>query len=188
MGPRFSAALSFANEAHRAQTRKGTEIPYIAHLLSVAALVIEAGGDEDAAIGAVLHDAMEDAGGRAMLARIREEFGPVVADIVEHCSDTDFVPKPPWQARKAAYIAGIAEKSDRALLVSLADKVHNSEAILADYLVLGDALWERFSGRKDGTLWYYRSLTDAFQPRAPKALWNRLDHAVSKLEQLTAAR
>lgn len=188
MGPRFSAALSLANELHGAQTRKGTEIPYIAHLLSVAALVIEAGGDEDAAIGALLHDAMEDQGGRTMLDRIRDRYGDQVAEIVEACSDTDVVPKPPWQTRKAAYIAGITEKSERALLVSLADKVHNAEAILADYLVLGDALWDRFSGRKEGTLWYYRSLADAFASRAPRVLWSRLEAAVSRLEQLAATR
>jgi (p)ppGpp synthase/HD superfamily hydrolase len=186
MTSRFSSALAFANDIHGTQTRKGTQIPYIGHLLAVAAIVIEAGGDEDTAIGALLHDAMEDQGGRGMLARIRDQFGPVVAEIVEECSDTDVKPKPPWQARKAAYIAEIATKSDRALLVSLADKIHNSEAILADFQVMDDALWERFSGRKDGTLWYYRALADAFRPRAPGALWHRLDRTVAALEQQAA--
>jgi len=187
MGPRFSAALALANDLHAPQTRKGTDIPYIAHLLAVAAIVIEAGGDEDLAIAALLHDAVEDQGGQATLTRIHSDFGGRVASVVEACSDTDVVPKPPWRARKQAYIDSIAHKSPDALLVSLADKIHNSEAILADYRVVGEAVWDRFSGGREGTLWYYRALADSFKPHTAPALWRRLDATARTLEHETAA-
>ncbi|MDZ7630260.1 MAG: HD domain-containing protein [Gemmatimonadaceae bacterium] len=182
MGPRFTEALVLASEAHATQRRKGTDIPYIGHLLAVAALVIEAGGDEDAAIAALLHDAVEDQGGAPMLQQIRERFGPDVADIVDACTDTDVQPKPEWRARKEAYIAAIAHKSAQALLVSLADKVHNAAAILLDHQQIGDAVWTRFNGGRAGTLWYYRALADAFRGRTPLPLWERLDATVHQLE------
>jgi (p)ppGpp synthase/HD superfamily hydrolase len=162
--------------------RKGTNIPYISHLLAVAALVIEAGGDEDAAIAALLHDAVEDQGGRAMLDRIRARYGANVADIVEACSDTDVIPKPPWKPRKEAYIAAIPRKSPQALLVSLADKVHNAGAILDDYRQIGEELWPRFNAGRDDILWYYRALADGFRGRTPDPLWQRLEEAVTALE------
>lgn len=182
MGPRFSAALAFASETHGSQRRKGTAIPYIAHLLAVAALVIEAGGDEDAAIAALLHDAVEDQGGAPMLQQIRERYGDEVAFIVDACSDTDVDPKPEWRQRKEAYVASITVKSEKARLVSLADKVHNAASILHDHQEIGDAVWDRFTGGRDGTLWYYRALTAAFCDRSPKALWQRLDDTVCALE------
>lgn len=188
MGPRFSAALALANWLHAPQTRKGTDIPYIAHLLAVAAIVIEAGGDEELAIAALLHDAVEDQGGQPTLTRIRAQFGERVASVVEACSDTDVVPKPPWRARKQAYIDAVPHKSPDALLVSLADKIHNSEAVLADYRDVGEDVWKRFTGGRDGTLWYYRALTDAFKPYTKPALWRRLDATVRSLEAETAAR
>ena len=188
MGPRFSAALAFASEIHRGQFRKGTTIPYIAHLLAVAALVIEAGGDEDAAIGALLHDTVEDQGGQPMLDRIRVGYGANVAEIVEACTDTDLTPKPPWRPRKEAYLAAIPHKSPGALLVSLADKVHNSGAILNDYRQIGEALWSRFTGGREGTLWYYRALADGFRNRTPNGLWQQLEETVVDLEARTAAR
>jgi (p)ppGpp synthase/HD superfamily hydrolase len=129
---RFDSALQFAVEHHRRQLRKGTEIPYVAHILAVTALVLEMGGDEDEAIGALLHDVVEDGGGPDALARIRREFGARVADIVEANTDTDEIPKPPWHERKARYIAGIAQKAPDAMRVSLADKLHNARAILLD--------------------------------------------------------
>lgn len=187
MGPRFSAALAFANEIHGAQVRKGTSIPYVAHLLAVASLVIEAGGDEDTAIAALLHDAVEDQGGPAMLERIRGRFGSPVANIVQACSDSDVVPKPPWRERKEAYLEAIPYKSPAALLVSLADKIHNARAILADYKQLQEGVWARFTGGRDGTLWYYRALADAFRRRTPIALWQTLEDAVSELESSAAA-
>ncbi len=187
LGPRFSAALAFANEVHGSQSRKGTAIPYIAHLLAVAALVIEAGGDEDAAIAALLHDAVEDQGGRPMLERIRARYGSSVADIVEACTDAEVTPKPPWRHRKEVYVAAIPHKSDNALLVSLADKVHNAAAILHDYRQSGELLWGRFTGGRDGTLWYYRALADAFRNRTPHVLWQRLEDTVAALEAAAAA-
>jgi (p)ppGpp synthase/HD superfamily hydrolase len=185
MGPRFTAALAFANEIHGAQTRKGSAIPYIAHLLSVAALVIENGGDEDAAIAALLHDAVEDQGGRDMLERIASRFGPEVAGIVAACSDADTIPKPPWAERKQAYVHSIRHKSRAARLVSLADKVHNARSILADHREIGEAVWDRFTGGREGTLWYYRALVDVFREEAPSALWQALEVAVSELEERT---
>jgi GTP pyrophosphokinase len=187
LGPRFSAALSFASELHGDQVRKGSNIPYVAHLLSVAALVIEAGGDEDAAIAGLLHDAVEDQGGKPMLAHIARRFGSGVADVVEACTDTDQTPKPPWRERKERYVAAIPAMSSTARLVSLADKVHNARAILADYEVVGEGLWERFTGGREGTLWYYGALVDAFRCRSHSLLWSELERAVSELNALAAA-
>jgi GTP pyrophosphokinase len=187
LGPRFADAFGFAAEAHATQQRKGKTTPYIAHLLSVAGLVIEHGGDEDTAIAGLLHDAVEDQGGRPMLERIRDRFGDRVAGIVEQCSDTDVVPKPPWEERKRAYVAAIPHKTPEALLVSLADKVHNAREILDDYREDGEPLWDRFKGGREGTLWYYRALTDAFRGRTPDALWQCLEETVVTLEKLAGA-
>jgi (p)ppGpp synthase/HD superfamily hydrolase len=105
-----------------------------------------------------------------------------VAGIVESCSDADVDPKPPWRARKEAYVAAISHKSQPALLVSLADKVHNAGAILNDYEMVGEQLWSRFKGGREGTLWYYRALADAFRDHAPRVLWQRLDDTVCAIE------
>lgn len=183
---RFTGALSLACELHRHQSRKGTQIPYVAHLLAVASIALEHGASEDEAIAAVLHDAVEDQGGPPTLARIRREFGDGVADIVEGCTDTDVVPKPPWRARKEQYIAKIASKSKATRLVSAADKLHNARAILADYRTQGEALWDRFNGGREGTLWYYRALTDAFMAAERTALVAELDRVVRELEALAA--
>lgn len=175
---RFGEALVLAHDLHRAQQRKGTEIPYVSHLLSVSALVLEHGGDEDQAIAALLHDAAEDQGGAGTLAVIRERFGDGVADIVSDCTDSWEEPKPDWRARKEAYIADLAMKPTRSLLVSLADKTHNAEAILHDHRELGDSLWSRFTGGAVGTRWYYRNLADRFADLVPGRLPERLDSAV----------
>ncbi len=159
---------------HAHQRRKGTEIPYVAHLLAVAGLVIEDGAaagelSEDEAIAALLHDAAEDVGGEGRLADIRVRFGERVAEIVAACSDTFETPKPPWRERKEAYLARLAVETDRGVLrVSLADKVHNCRAILADYRVLGDELWSRFNRDAD-TPWYYRVLSEVFADRMPRS-------------------
>lgn len=137
---RYDDALQYAHDIHRKQTRKGTTIPYIAHLMTVSALVIEHGGDEDQAIGALLHDAAEDQGGETTLEDIRKRFGDIVAEIVHDCTDSWVEPKPEWGPRKEAYLALLPKKATRSLLVSLADKTHNAEAILFDYRVIGDAL------------------------------------------------
>jgi (p)ppGpp synthase/HD superfamily hydrolase len=162
---RFREALWFAAFLYADQIRKGTDIPYVAHLLAVAALVLEHGVGEDQAIAALLHDSAEDQGGAQVLDQIRGRFDVKVASIVEACSDTTIVPKPPWRERKKRYIEHLAEVSEEVLLVSMADKVHNARAILADYKRIGDDLWNRFQGKKDGTLWYYDALVEAFANR-----------------------
>jgi GTP pyrophosphokinase len=183
---RFTEALTLACNLHRAQARKGTQIPYVAHLLGVASIALEHGASEDEAIAAVLHDAIEDQGGAATGAAIEERFGVRVADIVRACSDSDVVPKPPWRERKMAYVAHLAGASPSARLVSASDKVHNARSILADYRALGPALWERFTGGRDGTLWYYRALVDALRKAPPPGeggrLVDELDRIVVELE------
>lgn len=164
---RFEVALAYASAAHRGQVRKGSGIPYVSHLLAVAALVLEAGGDEEQAIAALLHDAVEDQGGLPRLDEIRARFGDRVADMVWHCTDSHEEPKPAWRQRKEAYIAGMTAKPADALLVSLADKTHNLSAIARDHAVHGEAVWGRFTGGKDGTLWYYEALAAQFEAVLP---------------------
>lgn len=174
---RFDDAFQYAHGLHKNQTRKGTAIRYISHLMTVAALVIEHGGNEDQAIAALLHDAPEDQGGAATLADIKTKFGDPVAAIVSDCTDSWTEPKPEWRLRKEAYIASLAKKSDHSLLVSLADKTHNAEAILFDYRELGDQLWPRFNGGADGTRWYYSELAKVFAKAMPGRLADRLERA-----------
>jgi hypothetical protein len=163
LGPRFDRALALARDLHRDQVRKGTAIPYVSHLLGVASLVIDDGGDEDEAIAALLHDAVEDQGGEVTLGLIRQQFGSHVADIVKACSDTDMQPKPPWRARKEAYLAHLHDPALPAgtLRVSLADKLHNARAILFD-LRSGHDVFSRFSASREETHWYYDELAKAF--------------------------
>lgn len=188
LSARFQDALAFAAQLHAGQTRKGTDIPYVAHLLGVTSLVLQHGGDEDHAIAALLHDAAEDQGGRETLEDIRLRFGDRVARIVEGCTDSWTTPKPPWRQRKEAYVAHVYGAPGEELLVSASDKLHNVRAILGDYRTLGEAVWERFSGGKEGTMWYYRALADAFRAVYPSPLAGELDRAVSELERLVAAR
>ncbi len=175
---RFEEALVYAARLHRRQRRKGNDVPYVSHLMAVAALTLEHGGDEAQAIAALLHDAAEDQGGRVELDRIEQRFGPVVAEIVSDCSDTLEEPKPAWRPRKEAYVAGLASKPDRSLLVSLADKTHNAECIRDDHRELGDALWARFSGGGAGVRWYYQALAEVFRAHRPSPLAQRLSAAV----------
>ena len=184
LSTRFEEALVFAARLHREQIRKGTVIPYIAHLLGVTSIVLEHGGNEDEAIAALLHDAIEDQGGASTREEIRRRFGEAVVAIVNGCTDAEVIPKPPWKARKEAYIAHMAHASPSVRLVSAADKLHNARAILADYRVLGDALWIRFNGGKAGTLWYYRCLVSAFRARGTTPLVEELDRVVSEIEHL----
>jgi (p)ppGpp synthase/HD superfamily hydrolase len=175
---RYDEALRYAHGLHRSQNRKGTGIPYISHLMTVSALVLEHGGDEDQAIGALLHDAAEDQGGARTLDEIRQRFGDVVAAIVADCTDAWTEPKPDWRTRKEAYLAKLPSKPVRSLLVSLADKTHNAEAILFDYRDLGDPLWQRFNGGAEGTRWYYSALSGVFSQALPGPLSQRLARAV----------
>jgi (p)ppGpp synthase/HD superfamily hydrolase len=188
LSERFDEALKFASELHRTQTRKGGDIPYVGHLLSVASLVIEGGGTETQAIAGLLHDAVEDQGGPPTLAAIREKFGDDVATIVEECSDTDVVPKPPWKKRKRDYIDHLGYASEATILVSLGDKLDNARAILRDYRVHGPELWKRFSVQDPQEhLWYYRSLLAVYKNRNSTWLVAELERVLGELEDLVTA-
>jgi (p)ppGpp synthase/HD superfamily hydrolase len=180
--PSFERALLFAVRKHAGQTRKGTATPYISHLLSVAGLVLEAGGDEDLAIAALLHDVVEDCGGAPMLREIRRRFGKRVAHVVEGCNDTELNPKPPWRQRKEDYLKHLQTADADVRLVSAADKLHNARSILADYREIGEPVWERFQGKRNGTLWYYRALLDEFRKGKANPLINQLERVVNELE------
>lgn len=181
LSERFQDGLGLARSLHRFQARKGTGVPYASHLLAVASLVLEAGGTEDEAVAALLHDAKEDAGGPPVVALIRGMFGDPVADIVEGCSERYAEPKLPWLQRKVEYIARMPGEPASVHLVSSADKVHNVRSLLTDFKTQGDALWQRFSVGRDGTVWYYRSLADVFA-QGPSPLAPVLDEAVCGLE------
>jgi len=184
LSARFDEALAYAHEAHRDQLRKGTRIPYISHLMAVAAIVLENGGDEDAAIAALLHDVIEDGGGDAARREIRRRFGQRVVGIVDECTDAEVIPKPPWRGRKEDYIARLRHASPQARLVSSADKLHNARTILADYRVVGEALWERFNAGRDEILWYYRSLAAALKEGGATPLVEELERVVNELTRL----
>ena len=188
LSPRYEAALVMATQLHASQKRKGTSIPYVSHLLAVSSLVLEHGGSEDQAIAALLHDAVEDQGGLPTLDKIRDHFGDVVAEIVDHCTDAYEEPNPEWRIRKEEYIASIAEKPLFAALVSCARKLHNARAILNDLRTLGDELWERFTGGKEGTLWYYQSLATAFNDALNNALSKELKRTVKEMDDLAKGR
>jgi len=184
---RFEQALLFANRKHAGQMRKGTPAPYISHLMGVAGLVLEAGGDEDLAIAALLHDVAEDCGGRSLLREVRRRFGARVAHIVDGCTDTYETPKPPWRQRKEDYIRHLRDADDDVHLVSTADKVHNLRHILTDYREGGEQIWNRFNGGRDGTVWYYRALHKEFRRRGRNRLINDLGRLVKELERCVRA-
>lgn len=160
---RFADAMRLAWQLHAGQTRKTNQTPYIAHLLSVTALVLEYGGDEDAAIAALLHDAVEDQGGLTTLAAIRARFGDTVADLVHACSDAYETPKPPWRARKERHLALLQCAPLPVLLISLADKYHNAHALALELHAMGESVWEVFKGGRPGTLWNFRAAADAYR-------------------------
>jgi GTP pyrophosphokinase len=182
---RFNQALTFAAELHAQQQRKGSGVPYVAHLLGVTSIALEYGANEDEAIAALLHDAIEDQGGAATGAEIRRRFGDTVATIVEACTDADSTPKPPWRERKELYLSHLPTASPSVLLVSASDKLHNARSILQDYRAIGEEVWDRFKGRKTGTLWYYRALVEAFRPTGVNpGLFAELERTVTAIEQL----
>lgn len=182
---RIVRAFEMACRFHNGQFRKGSEIPYLSHLMVVSGTVLDAGGNEDAAIAALLHDAVEDHGGAETLQLIASEFGNNVARIVRECSDTLTLPKPPWKERKLAYLDHLVSVNNDVLLVSLADKIHNSLTILRGYHEIGEAVWKRFREDPDEVLWYYRSLVSTFQNvQANATLLRELDQIVSTLESL----
>jgi (p)ppGpp synthase/HD superfamily hydrolase len=181
---RFTEALIYARELHASQVRKGSGVPYIAHLLGVASIALEYGANEDEAIAALLHDAIEDQGGNATREEIRRRFGDIVTEIVDGCTDADTTPKPPWRQRKEDYIAHLPRASASVRLVSAADKLYNAATILKDYRILGDSIWSRFKGGKEGSLWYYRALVVAFRQVESTPLVDELDIVLSELEKL----
>ena len=182
LGRRFRRAFLFAAEKHNGQTRKASTIPYIAHLMGVASLVLEFGGNEDMAIAALLHDVVEDCGGAQMLTEVRRKFGPRVARMVEGCTDSFTEPKLPWRERKETYLRHLKSANVDTRLVSAADKLNNVRSILSDYRNVGESIWKRFNGGREGTLWYYRSLVDEFLQRKPNRLIHELELAVRELE------
>ncbi len=187
LGPRFLRAFLFAEEKHAGQTRKASTIPYIAHLMGVASLVLEAGGDEDLAIAALLHDVVEDCGGAPMLKEVRRRFGARVATVVDGCTDADTYPKPPWRERKENYIRHLRKADADTRLVSAADKLNNVRSILADYREIDESVWSRFNGGREGTLWYYRTLRDEFLRHRPNRITRELELAVNDLESLAGS-
>ena len=192
VGKRFRDALVWAAELHEDQSRKGGNIPYVGHLLGVSAIVLEHGGNEDQAIGALLHDALEDQAHKMSAGEIRARFGDTVERIVEACTDGDPQEqldrnKAKWRLRKEKYIAAIATKPPEAIIVSMADKLYNARSILEDYRAIGDPVWSRFTTGREGTLWYYTALVDAFEAYGHDRLWGELSRTVSELKNLVNA-
>lgn len=181
---RFEEALVYASRLHARQTRKASGTPYVAHLLGVAALVIEDGGDEDEAIAALLHDAIEDQGGDTARQEIRRRFGENVTSIVDGCTDAETIPKPPWRDRKERFIESLGHASPEVLRVAAADKLYNARSVLSAFRKDGETLWGQFNGGRDGTLWYYRAVTEALRENAGGQLVEDLDRAVTELEVL----
>jgi (p)ppGpp synthase/HD superfamily hydrolase len=187
LSKRFISALSYSARVHAKQIRKRTDRPYIGHLLGVASIVIEYGGDEDMAIAALLHDAVEDQGGLPRLREIRKKFGKRVAHIVDGCTDAYADPKPPWLERKRAYIARVAGEDEYVRLVSAADKLSNARETLFELRQYGERVYERFAGKKEGTLWYYRELLGAFRLAGSNPLIEELNRVVTELERLSGS-
>ena len=175
---RLDAAFAYAHAVHAAQTRKGTNAPYIGHLMGVSSIVLDDGGSEDEAIAALLHDAAEDHGGRARLEEIRERFGDAVAKMVEDCTDSWETPKPSWKERKEAYVHHARTLPAASLRVSAADKVHNAYAILRDVRNVGEAVWDRFNATPDDVMTYYEGLVRAYREAGGGRLVDELDRIV----------
>lgn len=192
---RYAEAVAFASKLHAEQARKTTTIPYVSHLLGASSLVLEAGGDEEKAIAALLHDGPEDQGGRKTLKKIHKKFGRRVAHIVEGCSDSltkDPEAKEDWRPRKERYIAHLKEADEDTLTVSLADKLHNARAIVSDLMITGPDTWKRFTNTTPKQiLWYYNSILDiAVKRDINQFLIVNLTVAVTEMEnraQVTSA-
>jgi (p)ppGpp synthase/HD superfamily hydrolase len=185
LSPRFEQALLYTCMIHSGQVRKASSIPYVAHLLSVAGLALEYGADEDEAIAALLHDAVEDAGGKARAADIRQRFGERVAEIVAGCTDADTAPKPPWQERKRTYIDGLEKAGASVRFVSCCDKLHNARSIVKDLRQHGERVWHKFQGGRDGSLWYYTTLCEAYRRLGVcPPLVEELDRTLRDMQQL----
>jgi len=193
LGERFDRALAWASELHREQRRKGSDVPYVAHLLAVAAIALEHGATEDEAIAALLHDSIEDqaasfGGAEKLRVAIGDRFGAEVLAIVEGCTDADAIPKPPWKERKQRYLAHLEQAPRSVLLVTCADKLHNARSTIAELSAAVDreAYWRKFGGGRDGTLGYYRTLAKILLERLPGALSEDLARAVLELTSLAS--
>ncbi len=188
LGPRYAEAVGYASDLHADQTRKSTNIAYISHLLGVSSLVLEAGGDEDMAIAALLHDGPEDQGGQATLDEIHDKYGDRVARIVEGCTDSlaeDPEHKEPWRQRKEKYIAHLKDAADDALTVSLADKLHNARAIVTDLLISGPSTWDRFNSSPEEILWYYNQVLSTGRAKQGNTfLLTNLAEAIGEMTRL----
>ena len=185
LSTRYTEAVEYARSHHAGDVRKGTTIPYLAHLLAVSSLVLEHGGGETEAIAGLLHDVVEDGGGKAALADIEVRFGPEVAAIVLGCSDTTEAVKEDWKVRKDRYLAHLEVAQPDVLLVSAADKLHNARSILSDLREHGDEVWARFNRGAPEQLWYYGSLRDVFLRRLPGRLSDELDRTVRAIGDLS---
>lgn len=185
LSKRFDDAFLYASDLHRRHLRKGTDVPYLSHLLAVTSLVLDDGGDEDEAIAALLHDAVESQEGIPTLNEIRRRFGARVALIVEQCTDHDPAKdRPEWHIRKKAYLEALPARTE-CHRVALADKLHNARSILEDYHRVGESVWRRFSAGRE-VLGYLRALADLFTELSKSPLADELDHVVTELEQMVA--
>lgn len=184
---RFEEALLLSARLHTGQVRKISGTPYLGHLLGVCAIVLEHGGDEDEAIAALLHDAVEDQGGQSTREEIRRRFGQQVIEIVDGCSDTTVSPKPPWRERKEAHVREMAGASRSVRLVMAADKLDNARALAREYRRRGESLWSHFRGGREGTLWYYRAMLEALRESSRSELIEELHRAVAEIERLAGA-
>lgn len=180
---KYKQALSFTYDLHHKQERNGSRTPYLAHLLGVSSMALEQGASEDEAIAALLHDAAEDQGGEEVLREIEKRFGPGVAGIVRECTDALETPKPPWKERKRRYLEHLKTASPSASLVASCDKLYNLRAIVSDYRTVGESLWSRFAGKKEGVLWYYHELGKAL--KMPDILKKEFSDSLSELDSLT---
>lgn len=188
MTSRFEEALVYATELHSGQNRKRSRVPYIAHLLGVTSLVMEDGGDEDEAIAALLHDAVEDQGGLKTLDAIRERFGERVAEIVSACTDSFTDPKPPWRERKESFLEILQTADASVQRVSLADKVYNARTTLRDIRLEGPAAWNKFKQGRQGALWYYHAIIDTLEARNHSYLLVELKEIVQELERISGMK
>jgi GTP pyrophosphokinase len=181
---RFTDALAYAATLHQNQKRKISGVPYIAHLLRVAGIALEYGATEDEAIAALLHDAIEDQGGDATRDEIRRRFGDEVVAIVEGCTDAHVTPKPPWRGRKEAHLAALRNASDSVRLVVAADKLDNARSLLKEYRQRGEAIWEYFHARRDGTLWYYHAMLEVLESAGATPLVDEFRRTLAELDRV----
>lgn len=193
LSDRFTQAVDYARHLH-IERRKGTEIPYMAHLLGVASLVMGEAGHapvpvtEDMILAAILHDTVEDHGGSVRLDDVRHNFGANVARIVEGLSDSlseDSNHKEDWTMRKKHYVHRLAEEPDDVHLISAADKLHNARAILEDFRVIGDEIWKRFRRGRDQQLWYFEELLRVFRGRPASRIVDELERVVAELKKIS---